>query len=607
MGTYIANYSPYYYQMELGNKLESGIDFLCKIKKCLTQADNIEKPINILLITCYGGVLASAINYLPKGSSIVSLGNTNLLNETTIETFVQSIYNNPIKNCDLKPASLVSEYLMHSQAPAFPIINDAKRGLIDFGKVYDINFHNSDNHRKTFSQSEKENIYKQLRSHIDKETLELIIDKIESGDFSLKSNLGLALLICHAANFDIPLSFKKTVLKNQSQSNNHIRQIEVKIKKNPDAQNIPINFINTSQTEINSSFDNYLVNNSMQDDILLAAQQFSNTIITNKLNGNHEPHGLFIFGTPGIGKTHLCKTIAMQASENGLKVLYAHITLSNSDQVFDLIDKSDLIILDDFNDIHGEDSLQITMDRIIKGNKNLIIISNASQNSASAICQIRRIIFDNIFDNKKLINNFIVKNYEGVSYRKSWFETSTTGVDFNIARKEDMIGLLTRSPMHSPAGIVIEQNNTSLGEIKSLLINEGIREDEIKLMDGPFESITSDNRMFKKRNYYYGDDIDQYSYFVINVNEEIDCEHLIDILPFMYNYNKKLLICTHNEEKMLSLLNKTLNYWDGKYQNKKSPFNDRFNSTILTRKSFNELIKKPYQNENNIERNRNRM
>lgn len=576
----ISSYAPDYFNLTLGDKSESGVAFLSKIKDSLRQSGDTEKPINILLLTCYGGVLASAINYLPIGSSISSLGNNTTLKMSVHETFVQSIYYNPIKNCDLKPASLISEYLMYSSIPAFPIINDAENGLIDFRKIYEMNLLNN-NIRKQFSDSEKVTIHKQLAEYIGEEKLNVIIDTIENGN--LDKNIGLALVVCHAVNSKIPISFKKNRLKNRDKScDRSIPKLKDKIQKKPIDYNNSIKFIDVSQVDIHPSFDSYIINNSTQKNLLITAIEFTNKMIENKWNEKHEPQGLIIFGTPGIGKTHLCKTIAHQANKNGLSVLFANPTFINGGQIHDLMNKSDLIILDDFNDVHGEVDLKIALDKIIKGNKNLIIISNAHQTSNSGICRIRRIIFDAIYDNKNLLNNFIIKNYDEKSYRKHWFEYSTKDI---INYQEDIINFLTLSPLDYPAGIVLEQKKTNLEEIKSLLVKEGIGENDIKL-DEPFRLITINGSTFKERKYYYGEDIDKYNYFIIDINTKDDCMYLIDIIPFMYNYNKKLIISTSNENELLSLIDNTLNSWNGEYQNKESPFRDRFKSMVLTRKSF---------------------
>jgi len=98
------------------------------------------------------------------------------------------------------------------------------------------------------------------------------------------------------------------------------------------------------------------------------------------------PHGFYLFGMSGVGKSHLLHASCAYASELGLSSL----CLSFSElkqltvEVFDGLENIDLICLDDLHLIAGDDSWQQAVfdlfNRLTENNKNLLISGDESAN-----------------------------------------------------------------------------------------------------------------------------------------------------------------------------------------------------------------------------------
>jgi len=99
-----------------------------------------------------------------------------------------------------------------------------------------------------------------------------------------------------------------------------------------------------------------------------------------------KPHGFYLFGLSGVGKSHLLHASCAYASELGLSSLCLSFSELKqlSVEVFDGLENIDLVCLDDLHLIAGDNDWQQAVfdlfNRLTEQNKNLLISGNQSAN-----------------------------------------------------------------------------------------------------------------------------------------------------------------------------------------------------------------------------------
>ena len=116
--------------------------------------------------------------------------------------------------------------------------------------------------------------------------------------------------------------------------------------------------------------------------VVAQLQQFINTAVIKE----DRPHGFYLFGLSGVGKSHLLHASCAYASELGLSSL----CLSFSElkqltvEVFDGLENIDLVCLDDLHLIAGDTNWEQAVfdlfNRLTEQNKSLLISGNQSSN-----------------------------------------------------------------------------------------------------------------------------------------------------------------------------------------------------------------------------------
>ena len=139
---------------------------------------------------------------------------------------------------------------------------------------------------------------------------------------------------------------------------------------------------------IKHTFDNYIVANHNQQVVAHLKFILNQTV---NLGSNY----LYLWGQPGVGKTHLLQAVCEEAASKynlaasyfSFKYLDNNLTNLDLSSVLDNLEMQDVICLDDLNVIadHHEWEEQVFSfyNRIKDANKNLIIASTCSVNSIS--------------------------------------------------------------------------------------------------------------------------------------------------------------------------------------------------------------------------------
>ena len=143
---------------------------------------------------------------------------------------------------------------------------------------------------------------------------------------------------------------------------------------------------------IDADFDHFEPGSPQQELMKLTALKFTHAVINNLGEARHKkPMGLFLAGSPGIGKTHLCVAVAKKAAEYGVNTLYIDaIKVCNLIQDFAgdetrwenkveaIFAGKDLLVIDDVNHELGcaPNLLTKAMKHVLTANAAVMVSSN---------------------------------------------------------------------------------------------------------------------------------------------------------------------------------------------------------------------------------------
>jgi len=284
------------------------------------------------------------------------------------------------------------------------------------------------------------------------------------------------------------------------------------------------------------------------------AINFVNAIVNRK---ELEPIGFFMIGEAGIGKTHLCVAIAKMIAKLGLNVLFLNEEAFKQiePQSFitnckKLIDKSDLVVIDDLNKEFSSfnELFHIALEYTIMEDKAILVSSNKDFN-------ISKFIFKYEIDlNKPFKNFFITNNIIGESYRKAWFDGKFTITDIEKMSLSQKIDILSEYKGENPASIVIESDDIDLSSVKKdFLDKSNIKSKKVKIV-APSTG-------------YMGKVSQDYDVFIIKVTNQKECMQMFNLIPKIHNEGKKAIFVIDNKEKFRDLVITTLRNSHVKYYN----------------------------------------
>ena len=184
---------------------------------------------------------------------------------------------------------------------------------------------------------------------------------------------------------------------------------------------------------LDADFDHFEPGSPQQELMKLTALKFKHAVINNLGEARHKkPMGLFLTGSPGIGKTHLCVAVAKKAAEHGVNTLYIDaIKVCNLIQDFAgdetrwesniaaMLAGKDLVVIDDFNHELGcaPNLLAKTMKHVMTANAGVMVSSNHPVPVKDAISG----LIDPLTENA---HNFIcLSDLQGESRRCRWWQS----------------------------------------------------------------------------------------------------------------------------------------------------------------------------------------
>ncbi|WP_422488800.1 DnaA ATPase domain-containing protein [Endozoicomonas sp. ALE010] len=217
-----------------------------------------------------------------------------------------------------------------------------------------------------------------------------------------------------------------------------------------------------------ADFENFETGSSQQDLMKQTALKFTHAVINN-LDETlpKKPMGLFLSGSAGIGKTHLCVAVAKKAAHYGVNTLYIsdervgclYLDLGSDDKqwnrkVDEMLAGKDLVIVDDVTECQfgiTKMFLAKTMKHVMAENKAIMVSSNYP-------VHIDKKHFDIIDPLTETAHNFCYLNdLQGDSRRSRWWDSLEVQTD-------DALLQLGHYQGDKAAGVITEQAE-SINEI----------------------------------------------------------------------------------------------------------------------------------------------
>ena len=184
---------------------------------------------------------------------------------------------------------------------------------------------------------------------------------------------------------------------------------------------------------LDADFDHFEPSSPQQELMKLTALKFTHAVINSQDGALHQkPMGLFLTGSPGIGKTHLCVAVAKKAAEYGLNTLYIDEVKAASlfegfagsktqwnRKIDEMLAGKDLVVVDDANHELGRtrEFLAKIMTHVMTNNKAVM----ASSNHLMAIQNLVPGIIDPL--TKDAHNFFYLSDLQGESCRSQWWQS----------------------------------------------------------------------------------------------------------------------------------------------------------------------------------------
>nr|WP_286196828.1 ATP-binding protein [Thalassotalea sp. G20_0] len=266
--------------------------------------------------------------------------------------------------------------------------------------------------------------------------------------------------------------------------------------------------------------------------------------------------GLFLTGSPGLGKTHLCVAVARKAADYGVNTLYIDIEKAGAlfqelggDQaqwrreIDEMLARKDLVVIDDANGgFFSDELLAKTMKHVMTENTAIMVSSNHHIPVKDATPG-----FIDPFAGKA--HNFVYLNdLQGDSCRTQWWLSPEV-------RAAEALSQLGQYQGCKAAGVITE-NAVSIDDIARIL---SIEVDQIRRVAPPCLPGT-----YRKSHDYYLSDLSKTQHqAVFMACDESVCsrdkiEQFLNVIQKVHDEGLKLVVKTSNRllflEKVLVFL-----------------------------------------------------
>jgi DNA replication protein DnaC len=319
------------------------------------------------------------------------------------------------------------------------------------------------------------------------------------------------------------------------------------------------------------------------------------------------PSAFVVQGSPGIGKTHLSVAVTKFVCSHNKQVLFIDSKyiddkyrenmmklFGNSENVpsfenmsnvendttnIDVFNNIDLIVYDDVNSQYGPTSkfLKNAIEYIYKNNKSILISSNVK------LTDIYDYIPDFIGYDNKLTNNFIVKNFNFASFRKSWTDNciisnipNNTGLISQMMECESTAGIIYIDQTQLTSYLKLENKrklmsyvNMELNKLKfmqnmlvackkSMNLNENTK---IKVVNPTFSYNQHINGYYSSIKDFDTKNINDYDIVFCYISDNVDLLHnlFFILVQEIHDYGKKIFIVIDDLDEIRDMITTYLN------------------------------------------------
>lgn len=315
---------------------------------------------------------------------------------------------------------------------------------------------------------------------------------------------------------------------------------------------------------LGADFEHFEAASPQQEFMKQTALKFTHAVINNLAEevSQKKPMGLFLSGSPGLGKTHLCVAAAKKAAEYSVDTLYidaAKICGLIQDfagdetqwgrKIDEMLAGKDLVVIDDANKKYGYTRMFLAkaMQHVMANNKAIMI----SSNNPVAIKAAAPGIIDPL---TKGAHNFVcLGDLQGESYRSQWWQSTEV-------QATDALSQLGQYQGGKSAAVITEEA-VSIDDVAKTL---GISVDQIREVGSPCLPASqrrSPDYFFQELSKTEHSAVfmacpvtgDQYPYSSVRI------EQFLNVVQKVHDEGLKLVIKTNNRQQFLKIVLDMLN------------------------------------------------
>ncbi|WP_422137601.1 ATP-binding protein [Endozoicomonas sp. ALC020] len=219
----------------------------------------------------------------------------------------------------------------------------------------------------------------------------------------------------------------------------------------------PVHQVSRFHTEnLDADIDQFEPRSTQQELMHETALKFTRAVINNQGGASYKkPMGLFLTGSPGLGKTHLCVAVTKKAADYGVNTLYLDADKAGElyqcfqgnewdSKIEEMLAGKDLVVIDDANGGHfSKQLLAKTMKHVMTAKKAIMVSSNHH-------IPVKAEFLGDIEPLTRCAHNFLyLSGLQGDSCRSQWWQSP----DVQAA---DALAQLGQYQGRNAAGVITE-------------------------------------------------------------------------------------------------------------------------------------------------------
>ncbi|WP_252178685.1 ATP-binding protein [Endozoicomonas sp. 4G] len=302
---------------------------------------------------------------------------------------------------------------------------------------------------------------------------------------------------------------------------------------------------------LDADIDQFEHRSTQQELMYETARKFTHAVIHNQGEAS-KPMGLFLTGSPGLGKTHLCVAVTKKAADYGLNTLYLDADKAGDlyqcfqgnewdSKIEGMLAGKDLVVIDDANGGYFSNQLLAkTMKHVIAENKAIMVSSNHH-------IPVKAASPDYIDPITGYAQNFLyLSDLQGDGYRSQWWHSPEV-------QAADALSQLAQYQGRNAAGVITEQA-VSIDETAKVL---GIPAKQIRQVGHPYlpgKAVVSQDYHFSHLSKT------EHQAVFMECNVTRDSAHItqfLNVIQKVHDEGLKLVVKTNDR---LLLLKRVLNF-----------------------------------------------